>query len=145
MIYEADAQFLRALILRRIDPLADGVLTRLAVLRAKYQAARDGGMLDLIARARETYAEAVARAEVAADRAFLEGLIDGTEDLLSEDTFPRMEPMFAKYAEGSEMFALLEMAATVFGDAVQEVASNALTSWVIDNARCRARGEDVDD
>lgn len=88
-----------------------------AVLRAKYQAARDDGMLDLIARARETYAEAVARAEVAADRPFLEGLIDGPEDLLSEDTFPRMEPMFAKYAEGSEMFALLEKAATVFGDA----------------------------
>jgi hypothetical protein len=67
-------------------------------------------------------------ADEEADRAFLNGLIDGTGDLLSEDTFPRMEPMFAKYPEGSEMFALLEKAATVFGDAVQEVAKQALAA-----------------
>lgn len=63
-----------------------------------------------------------------ADRAFLNGIIDGSGDVLSEDTFPRMEPMFTKYAEGSEMFALLERAATVFGDAVQEVARKAIAA-----------------
>ena len=67
-------------------------------------------------------------ADEEADRAFLNGLIDGTGDLLSEDTFPRMEPMFAKYPEGSEMFVLLEKAATVFGDAVQEVAKQAMAA-----------------
>ncbi|MDM0018388.1 hypothetical protein [Variovorax saccharolyticus] len=136
MIYESDARFLRAMIVGRIDSLADGAMARLAVLRAKYSAALDGGMLDLIARARETHAEAVARAEVAADRAFLEGLIDGTEDLLSEDTFPKLEPMFTRYAEGSEMFALLEKAATIFGDAAQELASWVIAGEVIHAARC---------
>lgn len=139
MIYEADARFLRTLIFRCIDPLAAGVVAKLAVLRAKYLAAQDGGMLDLIARAGETHAEAAGRAEVAADRAFLNGLIDGSGDLLSEDTFPRMEPMFAKYPEGSEMFALLEKAAEVFGDAVQEVAAWVMADVAIDDAR---RGEE---
>lgn len=135
MIYEADAHFLRALILRRIDPLADGVIARLAVLRAKYLAALDGGMLDLIARACETHVEAVARAEVAADRAFLNGLIDGTGDLLSEDTFPRMEPMFTKYPEGTEMFPLLEKAVEVFGEAVHRLACWTIAGIAIDEAR----------
>ncbi len=60
--------------------------------------------------------------------------------MLSEDTFPRMEPMFTKYAEGSALFVLLETAATLFGDAVQEVAARALASCAIDDARRRALG-----
>lgn len=144
MIYEADARFLRALIqgksgdlrVLQIDPFAASVMARLVVLRAKYLAALDGGMLDLIARALEAHAEAVTRAEVAADRAYLEGLLDGSGDLLSEDTFPRMEPMFAKYPEGSEMFVLLEKAAEVFGEAVQKVAYWAIAGEVIRAARC---------
>lgn len=142
MIYEADARFLRALILRCADPLADGVMARLVVLRAKYLAALDGGMLDLIARACETHAEAVARTEVAADRAFLNGLIDGTGDLLSEDTFPRMEPLFARYYEGSEMFALLQRAATLFGDAVQDAMCWAVAGISIDQAWYGAAGDE---
>ena len=67
-------------------------------------------------------------ADEEADRAYLESLIDGSGDLLSEDTFPRMEPMFAKYAEGTEMFTLLEKAATIFGDAVQDVARQAMAA-----------------
>lgn len=61
-----------------------------------------------------------------ADRAYLESLIDGTGDLLAEDTFARMEPMFEKYAEGTEMYALLEKAAEVFGAAAQAAAQAAL-------------------
>ena len=135
MIYEADARVLRALILRGIDPLADGVMARLVVLRAKYLAALDGGMLDLIARALEVQAEAVARAEEATDRAYLESLIDGGGDLLSEETFPKLEPMFTRFADGSEMFALLQRAAEAFGEAVQEVAAWALAGEVITSAK----------
>lgn len=133
--YEADARFLQALLLRRIDPISDGVTARLVVMRARYLAAQDGGMLDLIARAGETRAEAGARADVAADRAFLNGLIDGSGDLLGEDTFLRMAPMFAKYSEGSEMFTLLEKAASVFGEAVQEVLTWTLAGIAVDQAR----------
>lgn len=95
-------------------------------------------MCDLIARALEAHAEAFTRAEVAADRSFLSGLIDGSGDLLSEDTFPRMEPLFAKYPEGSEMFALLEAAAIKFGDAAEEAATWAIARVAIDDARRRA-------
>lgn len=48
--------------------------------------------------------------------------------------------MFTKYAEGSALFVLLETAATLFGDAVQEVAARALASCAIDDARRRALG-----
>lgn len=140
-MYEADACFLRALILRRTDSLADDVAARLALLRAKYRAALDGGMLDLIARACDVHAEAVGRVEVDTDRAYLHGLIDGTEDPLSEDTFPKLEPMFTRYAEGTEMFALLERAAEVFGEAVQEVVAWAMAGLAIDDAR-RGHPED---
>ncbi len=78
--------------------------------------------------------------EEAEDRAFLERIVDGTGDVLSEETFPRREPRFAKYPEGSNMFALLEKAAEVFGDAVQEIAARAIASCAIDDARRRAFG-----
>ena len=123
-----------------VDTLKEhDVETRLAVLRGRY--GHDGRMVELLDDARDAHAESVIRAEVAADRAFLNGLIDGSVELLSEDTFPRMEPLFAKYAEASEMFALLGKAAAVFGDAVQEIAAQALASSVIDEARRQSADE----
>lgn len=117
--------FLRAVSNGLVDPLDEpGVAARLVILRGRY--GHIAGMASLLDDASDAHAEAVARPELAADRAYLESLIDGSGDLLSEDTFPRMEPMFAKYAEGSDMFVLLEKAATIFGDAVWEVAA-----WVI--------------
>jgi hypothetical protein len=74
-----------------------------------------------------------------ADRAYLNSLIDGSGDLLAEDTFTRMEPMFEKYAEGSEMYALLERAATVYADAAVAAATWAMTDWVIQDAQRSAR------
>lgn len=133
--YDEHGRWLAALILSHTNPVASNVLGRLAILRAQYMARLDGGMLDLISRAWEVHDKAVARADEAEDIAFLNGIIDGSGDVLSEETFPRMEPMFAKYPEGSEMFALLEKAAEVFGDAVQEVAALALTQFAIDDAR----------
>ncbi|RYF61156.1 MAG: hypothetical protein EOO27_03095 [Comamonadaceae bacterium] len=92
-------------------------------------------MAALLDNAREAHHEALARAEVAADRAILESLIDGTGDLLSEETFPRLEPMFSKYAVGSDMYALLEQAATAFSDAAEELAAWVLAGRVVDEAR----------
>lgn len=60
------------------------------------------------------------------DRKYLNSLIDGSGDLLAEDTFARLEPMFEKYPEGSETRALLEQAATVYGDAAVAAAQAAL-------------------
>ena len=74
-----------------------------------------------------------------ADRAFLNGLIAGSDELLSEDTFPYMEPMFARYPESSAIYKLLERAAEVFGEAMQEAAGRAMAAWVIGRARRRAR------
>lgn len=64
----------------------------------------------------------------AADRAYLESLIDGSGDLLAEDTFARLEPLFEKYAADPEMSALLERAATVYGDAAVAAAQSALST-----------------
>lgn len=64
----------------------------------------------------------------AAARAYLNGLVDGTGDLLAEDTFARLEPMFADYADNAEMLALLERAATAYGDAAQAAARQALAA-----------------
>jgi len=82
----------------------------------------------------KNHAAARLAVEEAEDRAFLEGIIDGSGDVLSEDTFPRMEPMFMRYAEGSDMFALLEKAAEVFGSAVQDYAGWVLAGSVIGEA-----------
>lgn len=131
MNYEVDASFLHALILGCVDPTSDGVDAPLAILKAKYSAALDGGMLDLVRRA----TEAVARADTEADRRYLNSLIDGTTDLLSEDTFRRLAPMFEKYLPASETFVLLERAATLFGDAVHEVECRLLADVAIDRAR----------
>jgi hypothetical protein len=83
----------------------------------------------------KNHAAARLAVEEAEDRAFLEGIIAGTEDVLSEDTFPKLEPMFTCYPEGSDMFKLLEQAAEVFGDAVQDVAAWALAGAAIDQAQ----------
>ncbi|RYH71151.1 MAG: hypothetical protein EON54_00210 [Alcaligenaceae bacterium] len=138
MAYEGDARFLQALIRGLASPLAPGVLGRLTVLGAMYRDHGDRGMVDLIARAQNVRAAALARAEEAADRDFLNSLIDGSGDLLSDDTFPRMEPLFEKYVEGTQMYELLERAAWVFGDAAMELAAWVQADFAIDDARRRA-------
>lgn len=65
--------------------------------------------------------------EKAADRAYLNSLIAGTGDLLAADTFDRLEPLFARYEGDAEMMAMLEKAATVYGDAAVAAAQAALT------------------
>jgi hypothetical protein len=115
------------------DPLDLGVAQRLVLMRARLGADPLHG--PLVREAWNALLRAQERAEEAADRAFLNGLIDGTGDLLSEDTFPRMEPLFAKYGENTPMFALLEKAAIVFGDAVQELAGWVLAGVAINKAR----------
>jgi len=62
----------------------------------------------------------------AADRAYLESLVDGSGDLMAEDTFARLEPMFAKYEGDADMTALLERAAQAYGDAAVAAAQGAL-------------------
>jgi hypothetical protein len=64
----------------------------------------------------------------AADTAYLQSLINGTGDLLAPDVFDKMEPMFATYEGDAEMTAMLEQAAEVYGDAVMELAKQALAA-----------------
>lgn len=66
--------------------------------------------------------------EDASDRAYLQALIDGTGDLMAEDTFAKLEPMFAKYEGNAEMLALLEKAANAYGEAVTAEAQKALAA-----------------
>lgn len=128
-----DIALLRLVAKGATDPADLGVPERLTILRARYGA--DPTVGPLIREAWDALLRAQERAEEAADRAFLNSLIDGSGDLLSEDTFPRMEPMFAKYTEGTPMYALLEKAAEVFGEAVQELACWVLAGVAIDEAR----------
>ena len=99
MVHEPNAEFLRAVILGRVAPLDPSVAARLIVLHAQHHGDGDEDLADLLGRASAAQTRA-------ADRLYLESLIDGTGDLLAEDTFTRMEPMFVKYPEGSEMYAL---------------------------------------
>ena len=138
--YIADAEFLRAVIVGETDPLTPDAVARLTVLWSRY-GGFDAGMGDLCRRAFEVRHAAAERAEEAEDRAYLDGMINGTVELLSAEVFPRIEPMFTKYAEGSDMYALLEKAATVFGDAVQEVAFWVLAGNALD--RIRIDGPDL--
>jgi hypothetical protein len=64
--------------------------------------------------------------QLAADRAYIESLIDGTGDLLAEDTYDKLEPLFARYESDADMTALLEKAATIYGDAAVAAAQQAL-------------------
>lgn len=70
--------------------------------------------------------EPVVNEQENADRAYLNSLIDGTGNLLAEDTFDKLEPMFERYAEGTEMRDLLDKAATAYGDAAVKAAQDAL-------------------
>lgn len=136
MTYESDARFLMAVILGHVDPLAPGNHGRLLTMQAQYRSAGDGGMLDLIGRAKDVRAVT----EQAADREYLNGMLDGTVDLLSESVFPCLAPMFYRHPEGSEMYALLERAAAAFADAVQEISTWVLAGVAIDEARRGACG-----
>jgi len=64
----------------------------------------------------------------AADTAYLQSLIDGTGDLLAEDTFEKLEPMFTTYEGDAEMMAMLERAAEAYGNAAVEAAKQALAA-----------------
>lgn len=75
----------------------------------------------------------------ASDRAYLESLIDGSGDLLAEDTFAKLEPMFAKYDADPEMKALLERAATVYGDTAIALARFVLAETATKEAIEKAR------
>lgn len=134
-----DIALLRLVIEGVTDPLDLGVPQRLTVLRAQFGG--DRTISPLIREAWDVLLRAQARADEAADRACLGGLIDGTDNLLSKETFPKLDAMFTRYPEGSEMYALLEKAATIFGDAAQEVAARVLASCAIDDARRRAAEE----
>lgn len=110
------------------DPLERGTSARLTIMRARFCRDSDGNLVALIDAAHVAH-------DMAVDRAFLQGIIDGSGDVVSESTFPRMEPMFAKYAEGSDTYALLERAANAFADAVQDAWYWAMAGWAIDEAR----------
>ena len=110
------------------DILAPALPGLLVVTFAMYG---DAGMRDLIRRVWD----ARSLAKEAADRAFLNRLIDGTGELLSESTFPALEKMFAKYAEGSDMFMLLDAAVEAFSEAAQKIATWAMAGLAIDEAR----------
>ncbi len=108
------------------DPMGPYVVGRLLVMRARSLARGDGDMLDLIRRAWDARIAALRLAEKGADTAYLNSLIDGSGDLLAEDTFARLEPMFEKYADDAEMKSLLERASTAYGDAALDEAARVL-------------------
>ena len=60
------------------------------------------------------------------DTALLQGMIDGSVPLLDIELFPKLEPMFERYADDAEMMALLERAANAYGDAAVAAARKAL-------------------
>ena len=63
-----------------------------------------------------------------ADVAFLQGLINGTEDYFADDLYERLEPLYAKYENDPAMLAMFNQAATIYGDAVVAAAQKALAS-----------------
>lgn len=67
-------------------------------------------------------------ADTTADQAYLQALIDGTADVLDADIFDKLEPMFAKYADNSDMLALVNQAAQAYSDAAVKAAQQALAA-----------------
>ena len=127
-----DNPFALAVIAGSVDPADPSVAARLIVLRAKHAGRGDATMIGLISRA-------FAALACATDRAYLESLIDGSGDLLAEDTFTRLEPLFTKYEEGSEMYVLLERAATAYADRAVEMANFVLAEIEMKEIIERAR------
>lgn len=128
MTYENDARFLQTLIVGDADPQACDVLGRLVMMRAQYSGIGEAGMVDLINRSFATLTRA-------RDCCYLESLIDGTGDLLAEDTMKKLEPLFARYEANAEMNALLEQAAMAYSDAALWAAYWVMAGVVIDEAR----------
>lgn len=80
-------------------------------------------------------ADALARAQRAADSAYLASLVGGSDDLLAEGTFARLEPMFARYDTDQVMTELLEKAAVAYSDAAVWAAYWVIAGVVIEEAR----------
>lgn len=72
------------------------------------------------------------------DRIYLESLIDGSGNLYAEDTCAKLEPMFARYESDFVMYALLERAAEVYGDAALLAATMVLADIYIEESQRRA-------
>lgn len=62
----------------------------------------------------------------AQDRMYLQSIISGTADLLDPGLADKLEPLFAKYEQDSEMMGLLNQAAETYGKAVETAALAAL-------------------
>lgn len=116
--YDEHGRWLASLIRREADALAVDVPGKLAVLRAQHVGRGDAGMMDLIGRAEDARAAALR----AADVAFLQGLINGTEDYFDDGLYERLEPLYAKYENDPAMLAMFNNAATAYGDAVVAAA-----------------------
>lgn len=74
----------------------------------------------------------------AVDRAYLESLIDGSGDLLAEDTMEKLEPLFARYEADPVMNALLERAVKAYGNEAVAAATWVLAGIFIEQAHQRA-------
>lgn len=59
------------------------------------------------------------------DIAFLRGLTSGPVDIFDESIFPKLEAVFAKYAEDTEMMALANEAAEAYTQATIKAAQSA--------------------
>lgn len=64
----------------------------------------------------------------AADRAYLQSLIDGTADMFAADIFEKLEPMFTKYESVADMMAVLNEAAAAYSQAAVKAAQEALAA-----------------
>lgn len=62
----------------------------------------------------------------ASDTKFLQGMIDGTVNLLDESIFSDLEPMFDRYADNPAMMDLLNRATAAYTKAAEEAARMAL-------------------
>jgi hypothetical protein len=73
----------------------------------------------------------------AKDRDYLNSLIDGSGDLLTQDTFAKLEPLFTRYEADPVMNALLERAAEAYADAALWAAAWVVAGIYIEDAqRC---------
>jgi hypothetical protein len=81
-------------------------------------------------------------ADRARDVAFLQSLIDGTEDYFDDGLYARLEPLYAKYENEPAMLAMFNQAATVYGDAVVAAAEWALAGIDAEAAIDRAMGHE---
>ena len=124
--FARDTGLALAVLIGKVDRSDPAIPAHLAIARSRHLGSSD--LCDLIDRAISAHAVALGRDLVAVDRAFLRAARDGGVNLLDNDVFARLAPIYKRRSDDPEMLAMLAVAAEAFSDAALDAAGAMLAS-----------------